>query len=174
MKKALLPLMFVALTLGAGTTRAQQTTPLCTPPLPPDCVFPQWGATQPDDTVGVTGGAMIAAAGSRHVRLVRVKTEPMPRNPPPKMLVDDGKRYASETGGLIAAIRRARFDKEGTLVSGGDAIRERTRVLRAASPNHHLNLYVRGAAKQSDRDRRLLGRKVAQLNDLLDDATSTR
>ena len=99
---------------------------------------------------------------------------PAARTVAPKIVVDDGKKYARETKSLVSALKAARFDAEGKLVSGADRITAALGRVNEVSPNHQLVLYLKSSPKLQGRDRKLLAAKVQQLNEILERGSATK
>ena len=175
MKNFVRSLLMSALLFGANAF-AQTGTVLCSPPQTPSCVYPQWGAIQPDGTDGLTTpSTSIAANKAMHPTLVRVALSIDPAKAvAPKIVVDDGKKYSKETKSLVAAIKTATFDADGKLVSGADEIKAALDRVNAVSRNHQLVLYLKTSPKLADGDRSVLARKVDELNVLLDSSAKSK
>jgi len=166
-------LVLFALALGCGVATAQTSTTLCSPPQDPDCVVPQWGSIHPDDPdSGSLVGPSSPTAASRSVdrpALVRIALSTgKTASVAPKIVIDDGKKYARETKSLVAALKAARFDAEGKLISGAERITTALERVNKVSSNHMLTLYLKASTKLSDADRSVLDRKVADLNVVLE------
>ena len=170
-------LVLLALALGCGVATAQTSTMLCSPPQDPDCVAPQWGSIHPDDTDSLVGPSSptVASQGVDRPTLVRVALSTgKSASVAPKIVIDDGKKFARETNSLVAALKAARFDYEGKLISGAERITAALERVNKVSTNHMLTLYLKASPKLSDPKRAVLERKVADLNVLLERGTTRR
>ncbi len=147
--------------------------PLCSPPLYTNCVTPQWGEADPAglDSLATPKSGALASIEPRPTKPaihMAAYTPPVRgKLTTPKVIVDDGQKFAPETNALIAAILRASFDQDGNLEKGGEEIAAAAEKLQRVSPGHQLNLYVKSRATLKPDVAARVGKKVEAINGLL-------
>lgn len=174
MNRKTIALLWAAATISPAF--ATEGLPLCAPPLTPDCVDPKWGQIDPDtlvaggdpSTMGIRATTVDAPIA---VRLMPVEMQRDAAGPPAtarlKAVVDATQRFARETAALTAAIRRARFDKQGNLVQGEAQIAAAAEAARKVPPEFALTLYVKAPARLDDAHREVIANKLAAINGIL-------
>lgn len=175
MNRKTIALLWAVTTLSPAF--ATEGLPLCAPPLAPECVDPKWGLINPDtleadagatSTMGIRAAAVDAPIA---VRLMPVEMQRGTAGPPAtarlKAVVDATQRFARETAALTAAIRRARFDKQGNLVQGEAQIAAAAEAARKVPPEFALTLYVKAPARLDDAHREVIANKLAAINGIL-------
>ena len=178
MRKILQAVLFVTVSLFACLQA--QASPICSPPLPRDCIVPQWGVIGPDGEIALDGSRLpplASASGATRgvVRLMPVAMEAEtsrsrgPRGKSPKfiLLVDDGRKYAREVEALVNALKKASFDRTGRLVEGGERIARAAEVIRKIAPDHVLSLYFRTLRPLKDSDSEVLDNKLQSIAEVL-------
>jgi hypothetical protein len=176
-KKIFHAIAFLIFAFAFGLANAQM---LCSPPLPPDCIDPQWGQIEPDSALASTapndGSASdastvdrAASAAGPHIRLAQMNTAARALNVP-KLFIEDAKRFERETRALVRAIEHATFTQAGKLKSGEEAIAKAAEALRGPSKKNQLNLYVKIPSKLASRDQKALIAKVDAVNSVIEKA----
>jgi hypothetical protein len=153
---------------GVQPALAQDILTLCTPDLP-DCVQPNWGMTEPDSTDALTtGNGRLAAASGR------IAVKPMPvalkaaATPSVKAVTAPTNYLPKETAALVAAIKRARFAKDGTIVTGQQQIAAAANAIASkAGKVYVLTLYVKTAAHVKPDTANALAKRVEAVNGAL-------
>jgi hypothetical protein len=157
-------------------SRAQGVSiPFCTPDAP-DCVIANWGQTEPE----LTGdsNAMAAARSPLASANARISIRPMPvamtadamkKSTPAVKAVTSPVNFApKETAALVAAIKRARFAKDGTIVSGDKQIAAAAEaVTKKAGKGYTLTLYVKSPPTLKPDAADALAKRVGVVNGIL-------
>jgi hypothetical protein len=160
---------------GAVDSRADPTSvPLCTADSP-DCVIGNWGQTEPDglDANAVTKGAasLTSAQGRISIRPMPVAAtaDPMKKAAPSVKAVTSPVNFApKETAALIAAIKRARFTKDGAFVSGDKQIASAAEAAaKKAGKTYTLTLYVKAPPTLKPDAAQSLTERVKAVNGVL-------
>lgn len=154
--------------------------PLCPAGSPPDCVIPNWGQVQPDgvdSSISPTGGPSLAAVQDPH--RLRMAVQMMPTAAPAeamapntaapiKSVVSPQNLFPKETAALITALKRARFNADGTIKSGEAAIRRAAAAAaRRAGNKYNLRLYIKVPQGLKPEQGAQLDKKVDALNVVL-------
>jgi hypothetical protein len=172
--------IFVTLSLGLALSgpldsHAQAISiPLCTPDSP-DCVIANWGQTEPDglDANAITKGGASLASANGHISIrpmpVAMTADAMKKSAPAVKAVTSPENFAAkETSALIAAIKRARFAKDGTIVSGDKQIATAAEaVTKKAGKGYTLTLYVKSPPTLKPDAADSLAKRVGTVNGIL-------
>ena len=175
-------LVFVLLLLTSSASFAGNgdAVPLCPTGSPPNCVVPNWGQINPgvsDDASLATGSPSLAAAPTSNAQ--RIAVQRMPVAAPAgvmtsntrstvKAVVSPKGLFAKETDALTSALKRARFNQDGTILSGEAAIaRTAKEAQRKAGNKYFLTIYVKVPQTLSPDEGGLLDKKVRSVNEIL-------
>lgn len=172
-------LMFVA---SMSCAYAQESVPLCTAPLDPDCVDPKWGQIEPELDGGSPPSGNSAIAPRIRVSSIKMAIRSVASTSPSSMslpatlraTVEATKLFVSQTRRLTSAIKRARFDKSGHIVRGAEEIEAAAAAAREPASGYALTLYIKAPAKLPDVHRELLNTKVAAINAALSKSSDQR
>ena len=157
------------------------TVPLCAAPQPPNCVQSNWGQVGPDGTdenaaapSGSNGPQLSRAMPAPSRMSVELQPVAAPaassRRPALKAVIDANALFVRETALLTSAILRARFDRDGAVVSGAERIAAAAAIAAEKAGNKYkLTLYIKAPLKQSDDGRRMLTGRIQSLNAILAD-----
>ena len=154
--------------------------PLCPVGSPSDCVTSNWGVIEPDgvdsSTASNTNQSMAVAptAGAPRIAVRR-----MPVAAPAGVMTSNTRStvkevvspkglFAKETDALTSALKRARFNGDGSIVSGEAAIaRAAAEAQRKAGNMYFLTIYVKVPQTLSPDEGGLLDKKVRSVNEIL-------
>ncbi len=174
-------LVFVLLLLTSSASFAGNgdAVPLCPTGSPPDCVVPNWGQINPgvpDDASLATGNPSLAAAPTSNAQRIAVQlmsvaapASVMTSNTRStvKAVVSPKGLFAKETDALTSALKRARFNGDGSIVSGEAAIaRAAAEAQRKAGNKYFLTIYVKVPQTLSPDEGGLLDKKVRSVNEI--------
>lgn len=170
-------LMFMSFASYAGTG---DPVPLCPEGSPPDCVVPNWGQIEPGATDGASlstaNPSLAATPGSPKPRMaVQMMPTAAPEAAmapsaaaPIKSVVSPQNLFPKETAALITALKRARFNADGTIKSGEAAIRRAAAAAAQRAGNKYtLRLYIKVPQSLKPEQGAQLGKKVDALNAVL-------
>ena len=169
-------LLLLSSTSFAGTGDA---VPLCPDGSPPDCVVPNWGMVEPgvsDNANFVHGTPSLATmpASPQPQMTVRMMPAASPTamapnaGSPIKSVVSPQGLFPKETAALVAALKRARFNADGSIKSGEPAIqRAAAAAAKLAVNKYALTLYIKVPQGLKPEQGALLGKKVDALNAVL-------
>ncbi|MEO8935677.1 MAG: hypothetical protein ABI277_16500 [Burkholderiaceae bacterium] len=159
-------LAIVLLSMWAITCAcADDSVPLCPDPSSPDCVVSNWGLIEP----GIMAAAMAPVATPPvAVKLMPVATSTSKANPPLKALVSPTGLFVNETKALTSAIRKARFNADGTIASGEAQIAAAAAdIARKAGKKYALTLYIKVPQKIASDKSESLDKRVGAVNSVL-------
>ena len=168
-------LLLVSLASFAGTG---DPVPLCPAGAPPDCVDPNWGLIEPgamDASIPATGPSLAAATTASKPRMA-VQMMPAAATTqgavaPLKSVVSPQNLFPKETAALLSALKRARFNSDGTIKTGEPAIRRAVAAAAQRAGNKYtLTLYIKVPQTLKPDMGTLLGKKVDALNAVLGDS----
>lgn len=144
---------------------ADDSVPFCPDPSSPDCVVSNWGLIEP----GIVDTARAPVAGpSVAVKLMPVATSTSKANPPVKALVSPTGLFVTETNALMSAIRKARFNADGTIARGEAQIAAAAAaVARKAGRKYALTLYIKVPQKFASDKSESLNKRVGAVNSVL-------
>ena len=172
-------MLFAVLMVMTSLAHAQgggSTTTICAKGSPPDCVSPNWGHINPDETDAVLAprstspiaSDATAARPQMAMQLLPVAAHGPQLAAPVKTVVSPINLFPRETLALKTAIRRARFAPDGSVVSGEAAITAAAAAAaRRAGDQYTLTLYIKVPEKLRDDESGLLDKKVRSINELL-------
>ena len=172
---AVLMLMSFASSAGTG-----DPVPLCPQGSPPDCVVPNWGQVEP-------GATDDASTGNGSSNLARASVAPKPQMPVQMMptaatadamapsrvaavksVVSPQNLFPKETAALLAALKRARFNPDGSIKTGEAAIkRAAAAAAQRAGNKFTLRLYIKVPQTLAPEVGAQLDKKVDALNAVL-------
>ena len=185
MKRLLLVCLLLLTPLAHAQRDGGTTVPLCTMPSS-DCVVPNWGQVGPDGdgsdaSIAPPPGSASMARSTGIDRQVAVQMMPVQSSakamtPPSassvKTVVSPVGLFAAETAALTKALMNARFDRDGTIVRGEEAIRTAAAAAVAkAGRKYALTLYIKVPQKLKPEDGALLAKKIVSVNDVIAGAT---
>ena len=154
--------------------------PLCPVGAPADCVTSNWGQVEPDGIDGsIARPTKQSIAAAPTANLPRIAVQRMPVAAPTgtmtsntrstvKAVVSPKGLFAKETDALTSALKRARFNGDGSIVSGEAAIaRAAAGAQRKAGNKYFLTIYVKVPQTLSPDEGGLLDKQVRSVNDIL-------
>lgn len=170
--------LFFSLVVATSSAHAQESVPLCAPPLNSDCVAPNWGQILPDGTDDSASNAMqplIARSLSTEARMTvqllsvaaAASTNASKAGVPIKAVVGGAELFKRETDALTAAIKKARFDRAGRFVAGEARVAQAAARARKAAAGYALTLYVKAPSKFNSDQRSMLTGRIVSINRVL-------
>lgn len=181
MRRLMLTLLALVLAMSSSASRANDgtTVPLCPDPSAPDCVLSNWGQTGPDDGDGALasrrGDPMASGAGRQRmaVEVLPVATGPNgtsggPASKAPlRTVISPINLFPKETAALISAIKRARFNPDGSIATGKERIATAAAAAgRKAGTRYTLTIYIK-VPQQLKPEESGLGKRVEAINEVL-------
>ncbi len=144
------------------------TQPLCATGMP-GCVSTNWGVIEPDSADAAANAMTRSAAASTRPGPISVALHPAATGEPTvKTTVSPSNLFTAETQKLVAALQRARFNRDGSIAKGEAEIAAAAAdLVQKAAGKYMLTIYLKVPPHIAADERSSLGRKVQAVNAIL-------
>ncbi len=163
--------IFLIASVGSTASAGDGTQPLCSPGTPA-CVTTNWGVIEPDSIDANAQKMNRSSAVSPKARPITVAVRPVPvaasSNDRIKTTISPTGLYIGETEKLVAALLRARFNRDGSIAKGEAQIASAAAdIVRKAAGKYVLTIYVKVPQKVQADESTSLAKKVQAINTIL-------